>query len=79
MYCGFHNNKKTFVINIWNTQLFSTLIIILGRNVSGAANHHTRMISDTEDWSIDCFDVTAINYIWKYIKISGGHRLFFLI
>ncbi len=57
--CCSMNSGKT---NVWcfykkneAVPLFSTLIII--RNVSWAANHHIRMISegscDSEDWSND--------------------------
>ncbi len=48
------------------------------RNVSCAANQYIRMISegscDTEDWSNDAENsalITAINYIFNYIKIEN--------
>ncbi len=59
-------------------QQFSTLLII--RNVSWAANHHIRMISegtrDTEDWSNDAENtalITAINYILTFIQIENSY------
>ncbi len=66
--------KNVFPQNYWAAQLFSTLIII--RNVSGAANHHIRMISegscDTEDWSNDAENsdlIIEINYILLHTKL----------
>ncbi len=66
-YHGFHKNIK-------QQKLFSTFII---RNVSWAANHHIRLISegscDTEDWRNDAENsalITEINYILKCIMIK---------
>jgi len=54
---------------ISSSKLFLTLIII--RNVSWAANHHIRVISegscDPEEWSNDDENsalITGIDYIW---------------
>jgi len=59
-------------------QMFSWLIIVI--NVSWAANHHIRVISDgscdTEDWSNDAENsalITGINYILLYIHIENSY------
>ncbi len=64
-------------------QLFPTLIIIIKKNVSWAANQHIRMISegscDTEDWSNDVDNSalsTGINYILTYIHIENSYFKF---
>ncbi len=66
MYCGFHKKKK----KLNSTTVFNT-------NNNRMKCFHTRMISegscDTEDWSNDCFYITAINYILKYIKIENSY------
>ncbi len=62
-------------------QLYSTLIII--GNVSWAANHHIRIISegscDTEDWSNyveNSAAITGINNILNYIQIENCYFKF---
>jgi len=53
---------------------YLTMISLIKRNVSGAANQHIGMISegscDTEDWSNDAENsalITGINYMFKYL------------
>ncbi len=62
-------------------QLFLTLIII--RNVSWAANHYIKMISegssDTENWSNDAENsalITVKNYILKYFQTKNSYFTF---
>jgi len=65
-------------------QLFTTMMMI--RNVSWAANHHIRVISDsggscdTEDWSNDdeSSALTGINYILKDIQIENSYFKLYL-
>jgi len=72
----------TFHKNIKQQKLFSTLIIIIIRNVS---NHHIRMIPegscDTEDLGNDAENtalITGINYILKYINMVTLNYKYFL-
>ena len=64
------------IINFW--KYCDNIVIII--NVSWAADHHIRMISegscDTEDWSNDAENsalITGINYFIKYIQTENSY------
>jgi len=76
-----HFDKEKLYHSFYKNMMLQKLISTSIRNVSWAANHHIRVISegscDTEDWGNDAkyiqLCIARINYILKYITL----KLFF--